>query len=176
MDNIIRYKEKIPKIEKDVYINPFAIVIGDVTIHSGSSIWPGVIVRADEDKIVIGENVALLDGVLIESPHGFAVHIGKNVLVSHKVTLHGCIIKDNVLIGISANILEGAEVGECSVIGASTLIPPGVKIPPYSKVMGVPGKIIGKVTENELKEFQNRHEKIKNKAKEYGNWFVTKQI
>ncbi len=176
MDNIIKYKEKTPKIDKDVYINPFAVVLGDVTIHSSSSLWPGVIIRAFEDYIEIGKNVNLLDRVLIEAVKGYPVIIGNNVLVSHNVTLYGCVIKNDVLIGINANILDGAVIGECSVIWPSTVVPGGMKIPPRSKVRGIPGKITGKVTDEDLREISKKHEKIKIKAKNYGDWFVTKQV
>ncbi len=176
MENIVTYKNKKPQIATGAYINPFAVVIGDVVIHSGASLWPGVIVRADEERIEIGENAALLDRVLVESPYGFPVIIGKNVLVSHNVTLHGCIIEENVLIGIGANILEGAVLGMGSVIGASALVPAGMTIPARSKVMGMPGQVIGVVTEDELDEIKEKHKKIIEKAKDYGSWFVTGQI
>jgi carbonic anhydrase/acetyltransferase-like protein (isoleucine patch superfamily) len=176
MENIVTYKNKKPEIAKDAYINPFAVVIGDVIIHSGASLWPGVIIRADEESIEVGDNVALLDGVLVEAPQGFPVKIEKNVLVSHNVTLHGCIIEEDVLIGIGANVLEGSLIGQESVIGAGSLIPPGIEVPARSKVSGVPGKICGKVTKHEMKEIRKKHGKIKEKAKDYGSWFVTGHV
>ena len=176
MQNIVPYKNKRPKIHKDSYINPFAVVIGDVVIESGASLWPGVIVRADEDRIEVGENSALLDQVLVEAPFGKPVIIGKNVLVSHNVTLHGCIVQDHVLIGIGANILDGAVLGHESVVGAGALVPAGLEIPARSKVMGVPAEIIGTVTDSELEEIAEKHKKIMDKAKDYGSWFVTGQL
>lgn len=176
MDNIITFKEKTPNIEYNTYINPFAVIIGDVTVHSGASLWPGVIVHAEEEHIEIGKNSVLLDRVLIESPLGYPVNIGKNVLVSHNVKLHGCIVKDDVLIGIGTNILDGAVIGEGSVIGANTLVPADMEIPPRSKVSGAPCKIIGKVTDLELQEIRKKHNKILDKAKEYGEWFVMGKI
>jgi carbonic anhydrase/acetyltransferase-like protein (isoleucine patch superfamily) len=173
MENIVTYKQKKPQIADDAYINPFAVVIGDVKINSGASLWPGVIVRADEESIEIGKNVALLDRALIEAPQGYPVRIEDNVLVSHNVTLHGCIIEKGVLIGIGASVLEGSVIGRESVIGAGSLIPTGMEVPLRSKVLGVPGKVTGTVTDRELKEIKEKHGKIKEKAKNYGSWFVT---
>jgi carbonic anhydrase/acetyltransferase-like protein (isoleucine patch superfamily) len=83
-DNIITYKNKSPKIDKGAYINPFAMVIGEVEIHAGVSLWPGVIVRADEESIVIEENAALLDRTLVEAPSAHPVIVGENVLKNSK--------------------------------------------------------------------------------------------
>ena len=176
MENIISYKHKRPKIESGAYINPYAIVIGDVTIHTGVSLWPGVILRADDDHVEIGRAAAILDRSFIEAPRGYPVDIGENVLVSHGVTLHGSQVKKDVLIGISANILDGAKIGEESVISAGTLVPPNTTIPPRSKVMGVPAKVIGKVTDTELSEMRLKHAEIIEKAREYGKWFVANNI
>lgn len=176
MENIITFKDKKPRIDQGAYINPYAIVIGDVTIHEGVSLWPGVIVRADEDEIEIGANTAILDRSFAEAPRGKPVQIGCNVLISHGVTLHGCTIHDSVLIGISANILDGADIGKEAVISAGALIPPNTKIPPRSKVTGVPGQVTGQVTDQELLEVQQKHSEILKKAREYGKWFVTKQV
>lgn len=176
MENIISYKHKHPKIAEGVYINPYAIVIGDVTIHSGVSLWPGAIIRADDDKIEIGPNAAILDRVLVEAPRGKPVNIGENALISHGAILHGCTIHKGVLIGISANVLDGAEICEESVIAAGTLITPDTKIPTRSKVVGSPGKITGEVTDREVEKIREQHAAIKHKAQEYGTWFVAKEI
>lgn len=176
MDNIITYKHKSPTISEEAYINPYALIIGEVTIHRGVSVWPGAIVRADDDAIEVEENTAILDRVLIEAPLGKPVHIAKNVLISHGAILHGCTIETGVLIGISANILDDAKIGENSVIAAGALVPPGMTVPPRSKVMGMPGKVTGKVSDKEIDKIRDEHGNIVNKAKEYGNWFVVKSI
>ena len=176
MSNIISYKHKHPEIDENAYVNPYAVVIGEVTVHENVSLWPGVILRADDDRIEVGANTAILDKVLVEAPEGKPVIIGVNVLVSHGAVLHGCIINNGALIGISANILDGAEIGEECVIAAGTLIPPGTKVPPRSKVMGSPGKITGGVTDEDIAQVQKQHAGILAKAKDYGTWFVAKQI
>jgi carbonic anhydrase/acetyltransferase-like protein (isoleucine patch superfamily) len=176
MENIVTYKNKHPKIDDNAYINPYAIVIGEGVIHSGVSLWPGVIVRADDEQIEIGENTAILDKSLIEAPRGFPTKIGPEVLVSHGVTLHGCTIERGVIIGISANVLEGAIIGEESVIAAGALVPKNALIPPRSKVVGVPGTVTGEVSDEEIYEIHEKRAEIKEKAREYGKWFVVKNI
>ena len=176
MDNIVAYKNKSPNIDSSAYINPFAIVIGDVTIAEGVSLWPGAILRADDDSIVIGAHTAVLDRVMIEAPRGYPVTVGENALISHSAVLHGCTVEEGVLVGISANILDGVTIGKESVIAAGALVPSGINIPDRSKVMGVPGKITADVSDTDVAKIQDERLRIMEKAKDYGSWFVAKQI
>ncbi len=169
-------KEKQPRIDENAYVNPYAKVIGDVTIQTGASLWPDVIIRADNDRVEIGKNVAILDRSLVEAPQGHPVNIGENVLVSHGAKLHGCEINDNVLIGMSAQILVGAKIGAESVIAAGAVVSPNTEIPPRSKVVGAPGKVVGEVTDEELGEIRQKHNEIIKKAREYGEWYVVKNL
>jgi carbonic anhydrase/acetyltransferase-like protein (isoleucine patch superfamily) len=176
MENIVAYKNKSPKIDSSAYINPFALIIGDVTISEGVTVWPGAIIRADDDRIEIGNDTAVLDRVLIEAPRDNPVTIGHAVLVSHGAILHGCYVQSGALIGIGANILDGAEIGSESVIGAGALITPNTTIPPRSKVMGSPGKVVGEVSDEDAENIKSEHTRIMEKARDYGRWFVTNQF
>jgi carbonic anhydrase/acetyltransferase-like protein (isoleucine patch superfamily) len=176
MDNIKPKKEKQPRIDENAYVNPYAKVIGDVMIQAGASLWPDVIIRADDDCVEIGKNAAILDRSFVEAPQGHPVNIGENVIVSHGAKLHGCDIDNNVLIGISAKILVGAKIGAGSVIAAGAVVPPNTEIPPRSKVVGAPGKVVGEVTEEELGEIRQKHSEIIKKAREYGKWYVVKNL
>jgi carbonic anhydrase/acetyltransferase-like protein (isoleucine patch superfamily) len=175
MENIISYKNKKPAIEEGAYINPYAIVIGQVTVRVGVSLWPGVIVRADDGSVELGKDTAVLDRALIEAPRDQPVTIGERALISHGAILHGCSVGNGTLIGISANILDGVEIGDECVVAAGALITPGTKIPARSKVMGTPAKVTGTVTEQELVRVGLEHASIVKKAKEYGSWFITKE-
>jgi carbonic anhydrase/acetyltransferase-like protein (isoleucine patch superfamily) len=176
MDNIVAYKNKSPQIDPSAYINPFAIVIGDVSIAEGVSLWPGAIIRADDDSIEIGAHTAVLDRVMIEAPRGHPVKVGENALLSHGAVLHGCTVEEGVLIGISANILDGAVIGKESVIAAGALVPSGTVVPPRSKVMGVPGKITAEVIDSDVAKIQEERLRIIENAKDYGSWFVAGQM
>lgn len=176
LGNIISIKDKQPKVDSSAYINPYAVVIGDVTIHAGVSLWPGVTVRGDDEHAEIGRGTAILDKSYIDTSRGHIVDIGEGVLISHGAILHGCKVGNGVLIGKGAIIQEGSEIGSETVILNGAYIPTKAKIPPRSKVAGVPGKVIGNVTDEEILEVRNKHTEILKKSKEYGNWFVAKQI
>ena len=175
-DNIISYKNMHPKIDEKAYVNPYAMVMGDVTLHSGVSLWPGVIIRGDKAQIEINEFSGLLDNVLIESSRGYPVRIGANVLVSHNSILNGCQIGDGVLIGKGVQINEGAEVCTGAVLAARTIVPRGVNIPKRAKVRGAPAEIIGNTTDKELEIIRTKHKEIMARARDYGRWFVTRQV
>ncbi len=148
---IIRFEDKYPRFpEEDVYIAKSATLIGDIRLQEGVSIWPGAVLRADICYIQIGKFSNVQDNSVIHLDFDKPTIVGEYVTIGHSVTLHGCKIGNEVLVGIGAIILNGAEIGDGSIIAAGSVVPPGKKIPPRSLVMGVPGKIIREVTEEEL--------------------------
>lgn len=134
-------KPQLPA-EGDYWIAPNAIVLGDVIMESGASVWFGAVVRGDTDTLRIGQNSNVQDLSVLHADAGVPLTIGRNVTVGHKVMLHGCTIGDNSLIGINAVILNGAIIGKNCLIGANALIPEGRVIPDGSLVMGQPGKVV----------------------------------
>lgn len=134
-------KPRLPA-EGDYWIAPNAVVLGDVIIGSGASVWFGAVVRGDTETLTIGENSNVQDLSVLHADAGFPLTIGRNVTVGHKVMLHGCTIGDNSLIGINAVILNGAVIGTNCLIGANALIPEGKIIPDGSLVVGQPGKVV----------------------------------
>ena len=126
----------------EYWIAPNAVVIGDVTLKSGASIWFGAVARGDNDPIVIGENSNIQDGAVLHSDPGEPLIIGSNVTVGHMATLHSCEIGDGTLIGIGAVVLGRARIGKNCLIGANALITEGKVIPDGSLVMGQPGKVV----------------------------------
>lgn len=123
------------------FIAPNATLIGSIEIHEKASIWFNVVIRADNDKVIIGEASNIQDGSILHIDPGYPLTIGKNVTVGHKAMLHGCTIGDNSLIGINTVVLNGAKIGKNCLIGANTLIPEKMEVPDGSMVMGSPGKI-----------------------------------
>ncbi len=148
------YRGVYPQIAPSAYVDQAATVIGDVTFGERSSIWPSAVARGDVNRIVIGEETNIQDGSVL---HGeldrFPVLIGNRVTVGHMACLHGCVIEDDVLIGIGAIVLNGARVGRGSVIAAGALVPEGMEIPPESMVMGTPAKVRRLVTPEEKERF-----------------------
>lgn len=132
MSSLRSYKGIAPTIAPNAYIDDSAVVVGNITIGKDSSIWPQVAARGDVNHIIIGERSNIQDGSVLHvthknaaNPEGYPLIIGDEVTVGHKVMLHGCTIKNRVLIGMSTTILDGAIVEDDVFIGAGSLVPPG---------------------------------------------------
>ena len=143
-----------PTLADDAWIAPNASVIGDVHIAAGSSIWFGVVIRCDNEPVIIGENSNIQDNTVCHSDPGHPLVIGKGVTVGHNAMLHGCTVGDNSLIGIGATVLNGAVIGKNCLIGAHALITEGKVIPDGSMVMGAPGKVVRELGEAQIKMLQ----------------------
>jgi gamma-carbonic anhydrase len=131
-----------PNVHPSVYVAPGAAIIGDVTIGEQSSVWFSAVVRADINRIVIGPRSNIQDGAVVHLADDFGTFIGELVTVGHKAIVHACTVADEVLVGMGAIILDGAEIGARSIIGAGALVTGGKKIPPGSLVVGSPGKVV----------------------------------
>ena len=129
------------KVDMSCFVHPNSVIVGKVIISKDCSVWPYAVLRGDEEPITIGEGSNVQDGVIIHTDHGYPVDIGKEVTVGHGAVIHGCKIGDRCIIGIRSTILNGSEIGEGSIIGAGAVITPETKIPPYSMVLGIPGKV-----------------------------------
>jgi carbonic anhydrase/acetyltransferase-like protein (isoleucine patch superfamily) len=134
----------------DHYVAPDATIIGSVVLEDRASIWFGVVIRADNEPIVIGARSNIQDGSVLHTDEGIPLVIGPEVTVGHQVMLHGCTIGEGSLIGIKAVILNRAVIGKECLIGACTLIPEGKVIPDRSLVMGIPGKVVRTLTDAEV--------------------------
>jgi len=135
------YKGRRPQIAATAYVDPAAVVIGDVSIGEHSSVWPGCVLRGDVNYIRIGARTNIQDGSVL---HGMLdtdpVILGDSVTVGHNAILHGCVIESRCLIGMGSIVLNGVKIGTGSIIAAGTLVPEGTTIPPGSLFMGHPGK------------------------------------
>ncbi|MQY55232.1 MAG: gamma carbonic anhydrase family protein, partial [Dehalococcoidia bacterium] len=132
------FRGKTPRIHKTAFISEEAYIVGDVEIGEGSGIWPGTVIRGDSAKIVIGRNTQIEDNCTVHS--GVPMTIGENVLIGHNVVVHCARIGDNVLIGNNATLLDYAEIGEYSVVGANALVNMGMKVPERTLAFGVPAR------------------------------------
>ena len=129
-----------PQVAESAYIDPSAQLIGDVSVGERSSVWPNASLRGDMGPIKIGEETSIQDNCALHLDDGFPLTIGNRVTVGHSVTLHGCTIEDDALIGIGATILNGAKIGKGAVVAAGSLVPEFMEVPPATLVMGVPAK------------------------------------
>lgn len=152
---ILPFHSSTPSIANHVFIAPDAWVIGAVTIGERASLFFNVVVRGDIQPITIGAGTNLQEHVLVHSSHDMApVIIGENVTIGHRAIIHGCSIGNHSLIGMGATILDNAVIGEQCIIGAHTLIPKGMVIPPRSLVIGSPGKVQRTITDDEVRGLQ----------------------
>ncbi len=169
---ILNYLNMRPKIGDNSWIAPSADVIGDVEIGKDCSIWFGAVVRGDVHYIKIGDRVSIQDLSMVHVTHykyedrsdGNPTIIEDDVTVGHRVMLHGCTIKKACLIGMSATILDGAVIGEESIVGAGALVTKNKIFPPRSLILGSPAKVIRELNEDEIKELYdsaNRYVKFK---------------
>jgi len=146
---IMPFKNKTPKLHPSVFVAPGAHVIGDVTVGARSSIWFAAVLRADLNKIRVGDNTNIQDGCVLHVDHDAPCTLKNGIVMGHQSTAHGCTIEDGVLIGIGARILSGAKIGAYSLIGAGAVVLEGTIIPPCSLVVGVPGKVVRVLTYKE---------------------------
>ena len=136
------YRGKLPQIAASAYIDPAAVVIGDVVIGEDCGVWPCAVIRGDVHYIRIGARTNIQDGsVLHVMRDEWPLILGDDVTIGHSVTLHGCSIESRCLIGMGAVILNGVVVGSGSIVAAGTLITERTAIPAGSLVMGSPGKV-----------------------------------
>jgi len=144
---IYQLGEYTPTISASSFIAPSANIIGNVGIADNASVWFNVVIRADMDKVTIGENANIQDGSILHVDEGFPIIIARNVTVGHKVMLHGCSIDEGSLIGMNAVILNGAKIGKNCLIGANALVTENMEIPDGSLVLGSPAKIVKQLDE-----------------------------
>ena len=131
-----------PKVDPSCYVAREAIIVGDVAIDKGCSIWPYAVIRADLSEVRIGEGSSIQEHCQIHGNPGRPTTIGRNVSVGHSAIVHAAKIGDFVIIGMNSCVLDGADVGSGSIVGAGAVITENMKIPEGSLVVGVPAKII----------------------------------
>jgi len=155
-----KYKDFTPEIGNRCFIAPSADVIGDVKIGDGSSVWFNAVVRADIAPIRIGKNVSIQDNCMLHVSQDIPVEIADDVAVGHSSTVHSASISTNTIIGMGATLLTNSRIGKNCIIGAGSVVTEGTEVPDNSVAMGIPAKVVKKVTDEHL-------ERIKRNIQEY---------
>ena len=154
-----------PRVHPTAFVSEAAYVVGDVEIGEGSSIWPGVVVRADAGRITIGKHTCVQDNSVV---HGDAdVVIGDRVVIGHNALCHAKRVGDGVLIGSGATVNDGAQIGEGSLVASGAMVVENMSIPPRSLVMGVPARVRGEVSERHTRLIESIAEHYIAKAQRY---------
>ncbi len=169
-DSLRPFNGKRPQIGKRVMIDRSSVMIGDVTLADDVSIWPLVAIRGDVNYVSIGARTNVQDGSVLHVTHrsanniaGFPLIIGEEVTVGHKAMLHGCTIKDHILIGMGAILLDGCLIEPNIIIGAGSLVPPGKLLAGGYLYLGSPVRQIRPLTQQEA-------DGLHNSAMNYVNW------
>lgn len=130
-----------PQVHPGAFVAPTASVIGDVTLHAGTSVWFGAVLRGDVEQISVGASSNVQDNCTLHADPGFPVRVGERVSIGHNAVVHGATVEDDCLIGMGATVLNGAVIGAGSLVAAQALVPQGMRVPPGSLVAGVPARV-----------------------------------
>ncbi len=149
------FLDQHPEYDDSNYIAETAVVIGDVTLGTGASIWHNCTLRGDVNWIRIGAETNVQDNTVVHVTHGTApTDIGARVTIGHGAIIHGCTIEDEVLIGMGATVLDHAVIGTGSIVGAQALVTKNTEIPPRSLVLGQPAEVVRELTDEEVASIQ----------------------
>lgn len=156
-----------PQIDPTAFVDTSARIIGRVSLAQGAMVWPGAVLRADDERIEIGQGSAVLDLALLEAPTDNPVIVEPGALVSHQVCIHGATVKSGALVGIGAIVLDGAVVGSGALVGAGAVVPPRMKIPEGVLVLGQPAKVVRELKPAEVAGVAKQLADLAAKAKVY---------
>ena len=143
-----------PRIAPGAYIAADATLVANVEVGPEASVWHQAVLRGDVAHVVLGAQSNVQDGAVVHTADGLPAIIGRLVTVGHKAVVHACTVEDEVLVGMGAVILDGAQVGARSIIGANATVKQGMKIPPGSMVLGTPAKVVRSLSEAEQEEIK----------------------
>lgn len=161
MANLRTFKHHTPNLGQRVFVDPTAVVIGDVSLGEDSSVWPGAVIRGDMHRIRVGARTSVQDRAVLHithasdfNPNGWPLIIGDDVTIGHGACLHGCTVGDRVLVGISSTVLDGAVVEDEVIIGAGALVPPGKTLESGYLYIGSPCKQARPLKDSERRFFK----------------------
>ncbi len=151
----MKFGDLEPEISNSAFIARGARIIGKVKIEDNSSLWFNAVIRGDKDVIIIGKYSNIQDNSTLHTSPSHPVIIGNYVTIGHNCVIHGAEIKNNVLIGMGAIIMNGSRIGENSIVGAGALVTENKKFPPNSLILGFPAKVKRTVTQEEIESIKN---------------------
>lgn len=147
-------KDEKPSIDENAFIAETAMVLGKVKVGQGSSVWYGTVLRGDIEEITIGDYTNIQDNSVVHTENDIPTSIGNFTVIGHKAIIHGARVGNNCLIGMGAIVLNKAVIGDNCIIAAGSIVTEGKNIPDNSMVMGIPGRVIRRVTEDEKNDIK----------------------
>ena len=161
------FGDRRPEIDPSAWVAPGCTVIGSVRLAAGASVWYGSVLRADTENITIGAGSNIQDGTIVHADPGFPTIVGCRVCVGHRAVLHGCVIEDEVLIGMGAVVLNGARIGSGSLVAAGAGVLQGSVIPPGSLVAGLPARVRRELSDVERADIVLSAERYASRARSH---------
>jgi len=157
-----KYKlgEQAPQVHESVFLADEATVIGNVHLQENVSVWPGAVLRGDNEPITIGRGSNVQEGAVLHADPGFPLTVADNVTIGHQAMVHGCTIGEATLIGIQAVILNGAVIGRNCLVAAGAIVTEGKTFPDNSLILGAPAKVVRTLSETDI-------QRIRDSATEY---------
>ena len=144
------YRDKVPSFGQDVFVDPAAVIIGDVVLEDGANVWPGAVLRGDVERITLGSQTSFQDNSVAHTDPGFPMVVGPSCVIGHGVILHGAKVGAGSLIGMGSTLLNGCDIGDESIVGANSLVTQGRVFAPRSLIMGSPAKLVREVSDDDL--------------------------
>lgn len=164
---IYAFEERAARVHETCFIADSAAVIGSVVLGEHASVWFGAVLRGDSDLITIGARTNIQDGAVLHTDAGIELSLAHDVTVGHQAMLHGCTVGPTSLIGIGSIVLNRAVIGRHCIIGAGALVPEGKVIPDRSLVVGMPGRVIRSLTDEEVASLEDSARFYVDKAQRY---------
>jgi len=142
------------QLHPTVFVAPHAVIVGDVTLAADCGVWFHATLRGDVEPIQIGPRTNIQEGAVLHVDPGYPVTVGAGVTIGHRAIVHGATVHDNVIIGMGSTLLNGAVIGEQSIVGANALVTEGKEFPPGSLILGSPAKVIRALTAAEIEQIE----------------------
>lgn len=137
----------VPSIDPDAFVHPDAVVIGQVSLGAGASVWPGAVLRGDYGTIAVGPETSVQDGTVVHATAELATVVGARCVVGHLAHLEGCVVEDDCLVGSGAVLLHRVLVRSGALVAAGAVVPPGTEVPPRGLARGVPARVTADAVE-----------------------------
>lgn len=164
---IYKLGELVPTIAGNAFVAAEATIIGRAELADEVSVWPGAVIRADNEPVTIGAGSNVQEGAVLHTDPGCPLTLGAGVTVGHQAMLHGCNVGDGALIGIQAVILNHASIGAESLVAAGALVTEGKQFPPRSLILGSPAKAVRELTDEEVKNLRANAEDYVRRSARY---------